>query len=274
MKHYHHIPAPPLSEYIDMLWLYERGADPPTLERALPTGTVEMVIDLGGGPVCVYDRNDPTHTLISHHGPMLCGPHTGYFVIDNLQPWVLGAHFKPGGAFPFLGLPASELHDQHAALADLWGASAFDLQECVMDAPTPAAMFRILEAALLDRLCNPVMGHHMVQHPAVAFALREIQYARPLTAVTDQIGLSTRRFSQLFGEQVGLSPKRYQRVMRFQDVLRRIYASAPLDWADVALDCGFFDQAHFIHEFRAFSGLSPTEYMAQRGRHQNHVSLP
>jgi AraC-like DNA-binding protein len=269
MKHCHHIPAPLLSEYIDMLWLYERGADRPILERALPTGTIELVIDLGGGTVCIYDRDDPRCTLISHRGPMLCGPQSEYFVIDNMQPWVLGAHFKPGGAFPFLGLPASELHDQHVALADLWGGAAFDLQECVMDAPTPAVMFRILEAALLDRLRDPVM-----RHPAVAFALCEMGGAQPLTAVTDQIGLSARRFSQLFGEQVGLSPKRYQRVMRFQAVLRRIYDAAPLNWADVAFDCGFFDQAHFIHEFRAFSGLSPTEYMAQRGRHQNHVSLP
>ena len=91
--------------------------------------------------------------------------------------------------------------------------------------------------------------------------------------MTDSIGLSPRRFIEVFSQQVGLTPKRFCRVQRFQHVLRSIYTRDSVDWADLALTCGYFDQAHFIHDFRAFSGLSPTAYADQRGRHPNHVPL-
>jgi len=72
---------------------------------------------------------------------------------------------------------------------------------------------------------------------------------------------------------VGLTPKLYCRVQRFQQVLRLLDTGRPFDWANVALACGYYDQAHFIRDFRAFSGLSPTTYLRNRGEHLNHVPM-
>ena len=91
--------------------------------------------------------------------------------------------------------------------------------------------------------------------------------------VTRQTGLSHRRFIEVFRDQVGLTPKVYWRLQRFRQVLQRVHRAPRVEWADLALECGYYDQAHFIRDFRAFSGLSPSAYLAQRGEHLNHVPL-
>jgi AraC-like DNA-binding protein len=98
--------------------------------------------------------------------------------------------------------------------------------------------------------------------------------APPVSDVADEVGLSARRFIELFKDEVGLAPKLFCRVRRFQRAVRLVHGRTDVDWADVALDCGYFDQAHLIHEFREFSGLSPTAYLRVRSSHLNHVPLP
>jgi AraC-like DNA-binding protein len=115
------------------------------------------------------------------------------------------------------------------------------------------------------------------QHRAVDFALcRFMDQPRAATVagVTDQIGLSPKRFIQVFRDQTGFTPKVFCRIRRFQQALDRIAGVKTVDWANVALDCGYFDQAHFIHDFRAFSGINPTTYLAHQTPHRNHVPLP
>ena len=88
-----------------------------------------------------------------------------------------------------------------------------------------------------------------------------------------KVGLSPRRFVQVFTEEVGVTPKLFCRIRRFQQVLRRIQKERRVEWVDVATDCGYYDQAHFIRDFRAFSGLNPSSYLVQRGEHLNHVPV-
>jgi AraC-like DNA-binding protein len=267
MRHY--IPAPPLNDFVGLFWLYEGYRQAHALERCLPTGTTELVINLRDDRVRIYDRQD-VRGFQTLPGVLVCGPHSEFFVIDTEEQFaVMGVHFKPGGAFPFFKLPAGEVRNQHVALADLWGAHAGELRERLLAAPTPAAKFHVLETILLDQLARP-----LARHPAVNFALRHLPRARSLGDLTNQIGLSQRRFIQLFDAQVGLTPKLYARVQRFQQVLRLTQRQTEVDWAEVALQCGYFDQAHFSHDFKAFSGLNPTTYLTLRGTNLNHVQLP
>jgi AraC-like DNA-binding protein len=264
-------PRPPLSEFVELLWLAEGDAPPHAKERVLPTGTTELVIDLRDEMVRMYDRKN-TDQLQSIRGPLICGPHSEFFVIDTAaQAAIMGVHFKPGGAFPFLHLPAGELHNVHVSLDTLWGPKAGQLRERLLEAKSPAARFRVLEQSLVAQADRP-----LVRHPAVAFALKAFQSATPTRTVADvieQIGLSPRRLIQVFRDEVGLTPKLFCRIQRFQEVLRRLGREQPVEWANVALACGYFDQAHFIRDFRAFSGLNPTAYLTQRGEHLNHVPL-
>jgi AraC-like DNA-binding protein len=202
---------------------------------------------------------------------VISGAHSESFVIDTVpQAAIIGVHFKPGGAFPFLGIPAGELHNTHAPLEALWGRKAGVLRERLLEAPTPLAKFRALEQSLLAQTKRP-----LVRHAEVAFALAEFESDRAHTVgeVTDRMGLSPRRFIQLFTDEVGLTPKLYCRIRRFQKVLRRIHRRQRVNWVDVALSFGYYDQPHFVRDFRAFSGISPTTYLQLRTEHLNHVPL-
>jgi AraC-like DNA-binding protein len=97
---------------------------------------------------------------------------------------------------------------------------------------------------------------------------------RRIAALAEAAGLSQRRFIDRFRAEIGLTPKRFCRVRRFQQVLHLAHSGGIIDWPDVAQACGYFDQAHLIHDFRAFCGLTPTGYLDRRGAHMNHVALP
>jgi len=230
-----------------------------------------LVVNLNEDEARVYDRRDPSRFQTTR-GALLVGVQSEFFVIDTAeQASVIGAHFKPGGAFPFFKLPAGEFHNQHLSLDLVWGTDARDLRDRLLEAATPEGKFQIFEECLLAHASKPLL-----RHPAVSFALNEfgdVRRAPSIAHVTDQIGLSSRRFIDVFNDQVGLTPKLFCRVRRFQKVLRRIGMGRELNWTRVALDCGYFDQAHFIHDFRAFSGLSPTAYAAHRTEHLNHVPI-
>lgn len=94
-----------------------------------------------------------------------------------------------------------------------------------------------------------------------------------ISEVTARTGLSPRRFIQLFEQAVGLTPKLFCRVQHFQEALRLCGGEKRVGFGELALACGYFDQAHFIRDFRAFSGLSPTTYLKHRSEHLNHVPL-
>lgn len=266
-----YIPKPPLADFVEMFWLLE-GHTQAAKERALPTATVELIFDLREDSLRVFDRQHPNHVQ-SFRGGMICGPHSEFFVIDTARDEsVLGVHFKPGGAFPFLKLPLGELHNTHVSLETLWGAPALSRRERLLEAKTPKEKFHRLEQFLQAQISRP-----LAQHPAVKFALKKFQhvpYMRTITDVTNQVGFSQRHFIQMFCNAVGLTPKQFCRVQRFQEVLRRLWKKQRIDWVDVALSCGYYDQAHFINDFQAFSGLNPTAYLIQRGeRNPNHVPI-
>jgi AraC-like DNA-binding protein len=184
-------------------------------------------------------------------------PRAGH--LGSVQLLIIAVHFKPGGGFPFAGVPAGELRNGSVALDLIWGRDSARVSDRLWQAETPGQRFRILERALLDR-AQGRLNHH----PDVRYALGVFDQsngALPIQDVVQRIGISWRRFAELFRTEVGLSPKAFCRVRRFNEVLTRIERLAEVNWVDVALSCGYFDQSHFNHDFRAFSGLTPSDYL-------------
>jgi AraC-like DNA-binding protein len=266
-----HVPRPPLSQFVRLLWLYEGYTQPHAKERVLPTGEMQIVINLLEDRSCIYDRGD-TDRCRTFRGSLLSGAHSEYVVISTAgQAFVMGVCFKPGGAFPFLRMPAGELRDATVALDTLWGAAAVDLRDELLASATHQARFQIMERVLLAELARGFDAHG-----AVGFALRRFMAEPHVTSVAevlDQTGLSAKRFIQVFRDQTGFTPKVFCRIRRFQQALNHMEGARSVEWANVALDCGYFDQAHFIHDFRAFSGINPTSYIAHQTPHRNHVPL-
>ncbi len=271
MQLWHRTPEPPLARFVQSLWLFEGGPQAHTHERALPDGCLQIIINLREDRHRIYDRRDLTRCR-TLNGCLVVGPQTEFCVIDTPARMSLaGIHFKPGGAFPFFAPPIDELHASHVPLDALWGSFSTELREQLLEAATPDERLSRLEQALLRRLANPAMPH-----PAVGFALHQLQSgpAVPtITEIVDQTGLSPRHFIARFRQQVGFTPKLFCRVRRFHRALERIASGGSINWADLALETGYFDQAHFIHDFKAFSGINPSAYSASRPWHSNHVPL-
>jgi AraC-like DNA-binding protein len=168
-----------------------------------------------------------------------------------------------------VSLPAGELHNLGVPLDTVWGRYADEVRDRLLEARTPRARFEIVERALAAKAAGRLEGH-----PAVRYAVKQFDAApsRSVADVTAQIGLSSRRFIEVFRNEVGLTPKLFSRIRRFQKVLGGIEDATEVDWTRVALSCGYFDQAHFIHDFRAFSGVNPSTYLRYR-THRNHVAV-
>lgn len=270
-------PCSLLSHCIEFLWYWEEDNATEAQTCILPLGSVEWVIDLHEDKLPLFDLHSQTQCS-STKGARFCGVHSQRFIIARHQPCsVMGVHFKLGGSAAFLNMPARELHNQIISLEDLW-QEAGELRERLRwpnagpSAPahsTITTRFQTLEQFLL-RAMRP---QHL--HPAIEFALREFnRYPQaPVGAVTEQIGLSPRHFNQLFRNYIGLTPKLFCRVQRFQRVLSLVEGKQQIDWLNVALTCGYFDQAHLIHDFQTFADCTPTEYMSKRGILPFHVEL-
>jgi AraC-like DNA-binding protein len=153
-----------------------------------------------------------------------------------------------------IGVSMADLLDRHAPLDALWGPRSADLRHRLMSAADLQAMFRILEQSLRERIHRPLL-----LHPAVAHALSAVDGMPARVAdVQRASGYSPRHFISIFRSAVGLNPKLYYRIRRFNSAVRSVAAGGCL--SDIAMEAGYSDQAHMAREFRAFAGVAPTEY--------------
>jgi AraC-like DNA-binding protein len=271
MHYRHRVPRPPLDSCVESIWVYQSDPRPQALERILPTGAAQLIINLKEDQTRLYNPEFP-YRCLSTSGSVLSGVQSRFQVIDTSeQEYVAGVAFRPGGAVPFMPVPAHETSDADIPLETLWGRRRTALlRERLLESDSLDAKLDALEAALQEMWTLPGL------HPAVTFALATFDRA-PLTttiaAVTDAIGLSAKRFIERFKVEVGMTPKRYCRIRRFQRALTLANRGCPVDWTRVAQDCGYFDQSHFIHDFRSFAGLTPTGYQSARTAFQNHVKF-
>jgi AraC-like DNA-binding protein len=264
-------PGAPLDRFVECLWHSAGYAPSHGKERVLPTGTVELVFDLRNERIRLFDdENDTAGGCFS--AAVVTGAQSRYFVLEtSQQSAVVGVYFRPGGAFPFLGLPLSEIMDGHVGLEDIWGQHAFELREQLQEAKTSLTLFDVLENALLKRLREPT-----ATYLAVVDAVAQISAGPSLSRVrqiSDSMGYNPKRFIRLFHDAVGLTPKLFCRVQRFQMLLDGIVGGGHIEWSRAALDCGYCDQSHMIRDFRAFSGLTPMAYQPVEAHRKNHVAL-
>jgi AraC-like DNA-binding protein len=248
---------------------YDDGPElPPRRERILPGGGVSLMVNLHEDEFRTY--HGPGHATVRRvAGAMLAGPRAEHTVIDTAeQRRIVTVSFTPAGAAPFFAVPLAETRDQLVELGDLWGREGAVLRERLLTTTTATATLRLVETVLLDHLAGPA-----APDPAVAYAVRAFERNTAVSDVTDCLGMLPKQFVHRFRAQIGLTPKRFARVRRLQRLLRAVHGHGGVDWAAVAVDHGYFDQAHLINDFRAMTGLTPAAYLTSVGGAPNHVPL-
>ena len=262
-------PAPPLSALVESIWDCRQAMPAHRLERLLPSARPQLIVNLAEDETRVYDDD----LLCSRHaGAALDAPSHRSFLIDTAeQTAVVGVVFRAGAAAAFFRERMDAIANRHVDL-DAIAGGAGALRQRLLEASDAQARLRIVARWLAAR-AEAVDAR---VHPAVAHALRALDAAPEtcrIPAVAAECRISPRRFGELFREQVGMAPKRYARLQRFRRVAAQAHRRERVEWAAVAADGGFHDQAHLVHEFRAFSGMTPTAYLARRGEWPGHVPL-
>ena len=231
MEYREFVPRSPLRDYVRCIWTLRSSGG--GLERVLPDGTCEIVLNRGD-PFRHAGRVQPRAMVVGQMPRFMEIEPTG--AVD-----LLGIRFRPGGLFPFLRAPMSELTGGWADLGDIDRPMRRELEGV-----------RGPEEALLARM-RPANG-------AVAAAVAAIERGeRRIDRIARDLALHPRRLERMFQREVGVAPKLLSRIVRFQGVLR-----GSGDWVAVAQACGYYDQAHLIRDFREFAGEPPTAYFARR----------
>lgn len=261
-------PIAPLRPFVRVMWCTTgRPGAPPQREHVLPTGGVHVVFR--SAPLRVYASDDDR---VGHLvGDALVGGARPTFYVRDAAPveWSVGALLEPGAAPLLLGIPAHELADAHTRLDDLWGDSAVaSVRARIADEATPDGRVTAFEHILRARLPT-VRG----VHPAVAAALARLRDGDTVASAVEASGYSHRGLIALFRDTVGISPKLWSRVQRFQRAIARAAAHPHTPLVELAYSAGYSDQSHFTREFRDLAGMSPGAYVAAGPAAPNHVPV-
>ena len=234
-----HAVAPRLAPFVECFWTLETDQDLRDYP-VLPDGCVDIV----------YSRGRRWTE------PQIVGTMTRAQTFSlSARQFDCGVRFRPGMSAAFLCIPGVATTDASVPLSEIWGARGRQLGEQFDDAKSPEQCAAVMEAQLV----NP-SEPGVVQRVAAHIVGRSGQVR--VDDLAFDAGMSARQLRRLFVEEIGLSPKHFCRVIRFRHSLSQLSRSARGDWAQVALDSGYYDQAHFINEFRELSGFTPGEYFS------------
>jgi AraC-like DNA-binding protein len=232
----------------------------------MPNGQAHLMVNLATDEFPTYDAA-LGEQVSRHSGAVVAGPHAKSVVIDTgAQRWLAAVEFRQGGASRFFSMPMTEISNQVVRLKDLWRRDGTLLRERLLDVRTPESKFCVFEEVLLDHLRAEF-------DPAIQYAITALRAGVPVCQVGLCLGLSPRTLERRFSSQVGISPKRLARVHRLQKVLRAARRSGNPDWCALAIEYGYTDQAHLIHDFRDLAGLTPSEYKPRSENRNNHVPI-
>lgn len=258
-------PGDTLQPFVQALWVADAVAAPAAREHSLPAGAMHLAIRLDAPLRLHSDAGDAVGRAIGL--AVIAGARAGYCIKDTSVPSrSVGAVLRPGAARALFGCSALELADRHVPLEQVWGADAGRLLEWLQAQADPQRRLEGFAAALRARL-RPTGG----LHPPVAAALQALARGATVAEAAATSGHSHRHFIARFSEAVGLAPKRYARVRRFQHALHRLAGGESL--AAIAQAVGYSDQAHFQREFHALAGVTPRAFRAVRPVRPQHLPV-
>lgn len=252
-------PQPLLEPYVDCIWLLaSSGASPLGDELILPDGKTELIIHFGD----YFQKLGPENKFENQARTLFAGQITERIVLRSTgEVGMVAVRFKPGGSSRFFRFPHHELVDQIVDFHDIFGKEIATIQEQILNAATADERMHIIERFLVLQ-----MMHHDSDDQLIRQACRYIEQSGGEYTVGDLvklIGLSERQFERRFKAAVGLTPKMLARIVRFQRFIALAQEQKIITLTDAAFACGYYDQAHFIRDFKAFAGVNPTNYLIQ-----------
>lgn len=256
-------PAPALAAYVKCFWAleYERSGLGDEPEPVIPDGCVEIVYNLSAR----FRQYADDGSFKTQPQALVAGQMDRRVVIGpsgNVR--LFGIRFWPAGAFPFFDFSMSELSGRIEPLDAVWGNAAGELGEMLWNAGTFAN-----QAAVAEKFLQKVFRANDRHGPWLRASIDAINASSGtlrIAKLARAVGKSERGLERSFNQSIGISPKAFSRVVRFQSVLRSLELTPDPRMSSIALDLGYFDQSHLIGDFHRFTGMTPVEYLTANNR--------
>ncbi|MBK9108806.1 MAG: helix-turn-helix transcriptional regulator [Saprospiraceae bacterium] len=266
-----HKPAAPLDLFIDHFLYYKDYIPDHQLDRFFPDGNTYLVIDLTETPKSIYD-NVSLKEIQSCKRIWFSGIRNQSITIPSgLEQEMIVVNFHKGKSYPFIKAPLHAFTNLTVDAELALNSEIQSLRDLLLACVDAEQMFAKMESHFLNYHIHP-----LVQNPFIDYSIQCItQSPEPFTIekLTQKVGFSHRHFIKIFMEHVGMSPKQYMKIIRFQKAIHFAEEDPLKTWSEIAMQCGYYDLAHFHHEFKLFSGFSPKQYRKLHSDFTNYVAV-
>lgn len=241
------------------------------MERVVPTGHVFVIFEFDNITRNLFN-NQTLQSIAEYKKVWVSGMHDGYITISaHLHSEMLVVQFKSAGAFPFFHFPLIEIKDKVISGEEIFGKEIVDLRNRMLAAEETEAKFQLVDKWLMDRYDE----RKTASRDLLVFIdkLREEPVCK-LKQIIKTYPSTQKQLILHFKKYLGVTPKHYQRIMRFNEILKSIQSKEKISWADIAYNCDYSDQSHFIKEFFFFSGLNPQEFIRKNLSPEEYTFIP
>jgi AraC-like DNA-binding protein len=251
------IPIYPVNQFVKYIWLYESPAN--SLNKEVQTFVVE------GCPMILFHFKQPlkcksgNNDWVSHPKQCVIGQIKSYGeIVESGNEGMIAIVFHPDGLYPFIKIPVDEITGQIVDLTDVFGKGIKEIQEKICEAKTDDLKVSLVENLLLNLVKSNTNQYSKEIRYSISQMRSDIKIN--ISDLSSAINMSKRNFERRFLEYVGLTPVFYNRIVRFQKALHLMNKNDKPSFTELAYSAGYFDQSHFIRDFKQFYGQAPKEF--------------
>lgn len=262
-------PREELARQIRYHWSLDAGADDPKeRERIFPDGCIELIFNYGE----LFRKHEPDGSSFLQPRGMIYGQIKSFIEVEPTGAvGLFSTRFNPAGLKPFIDFDVDYFTGRALTVAELWGDDGIALEQAMIACADNEARKATVEAFLLKRPESVAFDNRDVEY--CVDALLQSEGTVSIDKLADELEIGQRQLERKFVAAVGLSPKFLARIFRFQNTLQLIEKKEFVSFTNVAYDGGFYDQAHFIRDFKEFTGLNPKQYFSENLEMAKHFAF-
>lgn len=253
-------PSATLEPLVKCYWTLESGPqDIPQRQRIVPDGCQELIFHYGD----LYRQYFQDKPPVIQPRCFVMGQLTEPLDIEALgQTGIFAVRFWPDGVSHFVGVDPEELANTAVAIDELWGGQAADLEDAILTSETTAQRIELVERFLIDQLGDRTMIDRVLRRSVESLYRSAGQCS--IADMAESLDISAKHLERKFRSKIGLTPKKLARLIRMQATLRLLMQRPDQSLTAVAIQGQYFDQSHFIREFREFTGMTPKQFFGDR----------
>ncbi len=259
-----------LEKYVADLLYHKNYFPEHKKDKYLPDGTINIIFELTNNPKFIYD-NTTGEISQECNDVWFSGVLKDYITISSHHEEMMVLVFKPGAGFPLIHKDISKFTNQVVPAEEIFGKPILNLLQELKQPIAPEEKFKAIEKWLDKQLIEDDFYLEVIRYAIEAIENSPTQIN--LSELSEKLGYSQKQFIQLFKKYVGLTPKQFHRIVRFNEILAAVENKEAISWTIVATDCGYFDQAHFIKDFQSFSGINPKKYLSDIKDYPNFLPV-